>query len=137
MKHHAFFESLEAWRASITPAKPVYGISFTQTRQLSKKYSICGVDYLIQISQEQKGVVHHALFLLGKCHDIDRDLQKKLNARADRAWDSVRQYCRQEGLQLLSARIAYPTNLTPTITYLPPSFYEEESPHAATSANSD
>ena len=139
MKHHAFFESLDAWRASILPDKPVYGVSLTQTRQLSKKYSICGVDFLIQLSQERKGVVHHVLFHLGKCHDVDRDQQKKLNARADRAWDSVQQYCKQEGLQLLSARIAYPSNLTPTLTYLPIEFLQckEETPHAATSANSN
>jgi len=125
---HAFFESLDAWWREAIPDMCVYAMQYTHSQSMSTEYNLISSSYIIQLTQVEQNIAHHACFLIAK-HDnlMSQDKAQACADRADHAWDKVIEFLKSKGFENIKrARIGIPDALTVTYTYLPKGFLDAE-----------
>lgn len=134
MKHHAFFESLDAWVAA-SCKKPVYAMPMQITRPSSN--GMAWKESKILLSQVQEsGVVHHCSFLVGRyLSPVEQDKAQEHADRLDHHWRRLKAWLERERYLVFEGMLSFPKNLTTIDTYLPK--YVTEAQDADAAANSD
>lgn len=136
MKHHAFFESLDAWVAA-SCKKPVYAMPMQITRPSSN--GMAWKESKIQLSQahDETDTVHHCLFLIGRYLDpVEQHEKQEHTERLDHHWRRLKAWLERERYLVFEGMLSFPNTLTTIDTYLPKYVTEaQDAPDAA--ANSD
>lgn len=126
--YHAFYESLDAWLAQVIPGCAVFVMQMKLTRPMSKEYNLFRTSHVIQVTQIEHNVAHHACFLVAQHDNLTAKEDQQARAdRADLAYEMMLSVLSKHGMtHVHRAKIGIPEDITVTYTYLPEDFLTDQ-----------